>query len=1694
MDSSVCSPPARCAFNSSSPWDWLRHRDISTSHLGLLKPPGVRTNGHQVYTSLNAISILFSRAPLLLASVREREGSGVMSAASLTLRWVQGFPKQNIGFINNNTVCYPCGNYLIFINIETEKRSVLQCMNGKVGAIATNIPFQAVAFSDRKLKPNIYVYTFPELSRKAKLKGHAQLDYTSLEFSYCGTYLASYSAVPEYELILWNWEKKVMLCNKLQPGMEVSQMTFNPMNWHQLCLSSPSALSIWNIERNDKNYHLKSKSVNLPAEDGAYIYDTDGMVSCTEFKDTLFGPSLFVSSIAGLVGVEAETFKPKDDFHPLLHPTIHCWNATNELYVGCEEGHILLINAESLLVTILSRSPKIHSKDTSVNTMAFHKEGLFVSGNDGIVHSFTIKEMHYRVKDHFDVQEPVGSIIFSPDYTLLLIETLKGSVYTYTFGEEPKVKKILDAYGGNIQTIDFITPGNKYCMSVTILGEICIWLLENGSQVSKLHLRTEVNDMACCPSSLSVAMGTSTGYIHFLDVTDIELPQVVHKVFLTRSSIQHVHYDQKGQYLITGTSDGYIFILNAKPSQSFKVLGFTEMNGNIVQMSTVYISETKLVEVMVLIKTSKSEKSKLEMFSLPEATLTDPDNCCDERGRLKNDIIERRLYEVNYSLTSAILDSHSEQIYGYCGHVPYICSYGIPEKDSKVVVLKADIKMQSRHFGTGILCLSSHGKWLASTAKDGMLSIRDSNNLETFAQTPCHSYQGQGIQSMAFSLDGRFILVNGREDGAFVCLRWKKIPEYLAQEAAEHFQTLLDSLNSSIVKENSALLYMRASQLSLDSVSRQSAFSKAKSSVDSFSQDEHSGAADGANEQETTWLEKKDHEAVEKEVKEFSEKKKELKQGIRALAKTIQEMLKENDLAPQIAQLEVQEFTLDLEEMKKLYNENDKEVEKLRKETEMENLAKMYLWNVLKKECWDSMSVKGQVLMLRKHIVELHPVASSLDKKSNEEEEEEEEDEDELAKRDSSLPNYLLGSLCTSFGVDIGILNSQLELHTREEKINQIILLKDIIYKIKTTFNNEFDATFQQKQLEIARVRERNIRIQEIITDLELGEEVWQPEIEDCEKPDLVLTVEDNEIKVEKYLTPWQKEQAALAAAKELERLLLAQRNDFRRRALMEMMNGVLEVKKEDILKMEVPQPAFMLSKLDEIWTEEEMRQFKEYEKKVKELNEEKEKYKKSLDAELRKIQGSIQETTQIFDDNLRKLFERKVIAEMVIKQEELKITNLIFSLLLDEELSTRELGLNNFLERKQIEKKNTSKEVFMARDEVDAYRENYDNLVAEDKVIERGFKKEFAELSSHHAETLNKLFKRRPRLPRQRVHAESTTPFGNRLGSGKVKKDNLAQIMKAMDDLDDPHHMPEGLDPGVWQYFCAARRTKIENEQRVKQKAAGLLEMQAFLQRRIEEDEKVQMDIEKIFQEIFVLRKDKANYETDLTVQFLLKQGQVETENFHFLLDYSDSVIITRSIIEDLNNSIRAQGQKKVTNMVENKNYHKGIFQIEWEHKKMEMEMEDLNQKAWDVQMLFFSRAHQMYLQEEDHDLMIGFQISLMEQTIASIDKTHKKDVEAQKQLLKKLRKVNNLKDLANYALSCNLHEELVCIAERKHICQSIGVKLTCEKISRERYEATLQQQKLIDISKEQYELISILQAEVERLRMKTFPALIHM
>ncbi|KAM4775660.1 cilia- and flagella-associated protein 43 isoform 1-T1 [Cyanocitta cristata] len=1662
------------------------------------------------------------------------EGPARAAEAALEVSWVQGFSDKNFGFINDQTVCYPCGNYILFLDIKTKKTRALQCQTGQVGAFAANANSQVLAFSNRKLNPIISIYTFPELSKLTELKGDAQLDYTLLAFSFTGPYLASYSSIPEFVLSVWNWQENILLCSESQPGLTGTSLSFNPMNWQQLCFVAESSVTIWHLERCKDEHHLTRHPVELPDGHGTVTPHEDLFFPPSRNDDPYHGPDLPVSAIAGLEGDEAETFVPRNCIKTSVHPTAHCWTATSEIYMGCKEGYVLAIDTEKYSVSVLQQKapPEFMQKIADVVSyvrreaqkkkggkpnnvqkpvllaMAFCNEGLYAAGSEGILIFYHIKELQYEMKICADISQPISSLTFSPDYTSLLLVTDQGTVYSYKPAHSGEAVKLLDTSSSCFLAADFLTPGNNYCVSVTVSGEVQVWSLEDGTFLSKLNLGIEATSMACCPSSNSVAVGTQIGQICFVDVTKAEAPRVVHKIFLSKLPVLSLHYDQRGQFLIARATEGHIFILDARPSKLFQVLGYIVLADEVLHLSVISDLKNDLVEVMVLLNVTEVQQARLEIFHLSSAIATDNEKYVNEQGMFNASDLKKEQYDLDCPLSSAVR-LKDNIVYGYCTCAPFICKYHLSEENKleDPSVYSSEKRIPSNQFGSGLLCLSPNSQWLAAAAKDGVLFIYNTSTLDILAQKHCQSYQGGGIRSMVFSLDGNFILVNGENDCALVCLKWKEIKETEVEEAALYWQSLLEILNKSTSDENSFLKSMP--ELKFDPESTSKSLPEAPLKPSNAEVAEEDGNVTNTN--DMTWIGQKMQKVMREDARRFANQKEEVQMGIKKLRETIQKMMHENEQVPDIEKLEHWEFNLDLEEQERVQEEAERDVARVRKEIEMENLSYCYLQDLIKYDCWDVMCVKGRAVKcfhmdcqvsnyplkerskeeletLKKvlHLKKTETADLKAQKKNLEVDsetalsEEGEKAAEEVA--DDGASHCLNGSLSCQYGGDTSTLYHQCDLHTREQKLHQTILLKDVIYKVKTAFNEEFDAIVQQKEQEIARVKEANMKIREILEQLELQVEVWEPVLTDDEMPERALTVQDSEIKAEKYLTQEEKEQLELLAKLERERRLAAT-DDERLRALDDMMGGVLEIRREDVLKMDIPPPSF-ISRPEDLWSEEEKKTFEDYEKKVKELNEDKEEYREFLRNEWKKLEDSIKETTKNFDECVCKLSEKKVKSQMVIYQEELKIVNLIYALLLDEELDTREAGLHKFLTKKKKEKVKSARKILTAKNGVEAYTGPYKDAIHEGKSLEHHFIEEFADIPEDLLRELLQLYKHRPETPWTETLLDTANPYVK--GSPEDCQDALSLLMKAMDELDSPEHMPSALDQSVWERFCLARRNKMESEELVKWKARALEEMQTFLQRRVDENEKMKSELENIFQELTWLKEEKMKLQQNLMVQFLLKQGQVELGSSE-VPDYSDAVLINRSVVEELNSTLAAQGEKKITAMVEFKDFSKGIIQLEWEHKKMKMQIQDLTEKARDIVILPISKDCQLFLTVQNYDTHIAQHLAGMEQSLGVMDKLHKKNVKNHQKKVRELKKCIRLKEQANYELSLQLKEMLISVSERMHIIEAADTRDISEKITKQRYQEILKQKYLRNFIREQEKQLTILQSEAESLKPRT-------
>lgn len=143
--------------------------------------------------------------------------------------------------------------------------------------------------------------------------------------------------------------------------------------------------------------------------------------------------------------------------------------------------------------------------------------------------------------------------------------------------------------------------------------------------------------------------------------------------------------------------------------------------------------------------------------------------------------------------------------------------------------------------------------------------------------------------------------------------------------------------------------------------------------------------------------------------------------------------------------------------------------------------------------------------------------------------------------------------------------------------------------QLRDYFNKKFDELKTLKDTEMNMVLKRNARLRVIQSELAIiskllemppaqQEAIVDPRFEPDEIPDTIVKTEDHEISVAPYLTPSMECLLAREKAEKERRQMELMADDFKDRALMVMMDGVLEHRWEDEIKKTPPVPHCLVS------------------------------------------------------------------------------------------------------------------------------------------------------------------------------------------------------------------------------------------------------------------------------------------------------------------------------------------------------------------------------------------------------------------------------------------------------------------------------------------------------------------------------------
>lgn len=122
--------------------------------------------------------------------------------------------------------------------------------------------------------------------------------------------------------------------------------------------------------------------------------------------------------------------------------------------------------------------------------------------------------------------------------------------------------------------------------------------------------------------------------------------------------------------------------------------------------------------------------------------------------------------------------------------------------------------------------------------------------------------------------------------------------------------------------------------------------------------------------------------------------------------------------------------------------------------------------------------------------------------------------------------------------------------------------------------------------------------------------------------------------------------------------------------------------------------------------------------------------------------------------------------------------------------------------------------------------QEQYEQVVAEDRELDKSFKRDFSDCEPY-VDQLYKIFRKRPRGHRLKqgpsnegvkLDPTSQNPFAVKPSSaiGKQHTTDGTGEDDPMLELDSVAYMPEGLEYNVWDRFTVYRRRKVASEQRV--------------------------------------------------------------------------------------------------------------------------------------------------------------------------------------------------------------------------------------------------------------------------------------
>ncbi|XP_017339117.1 cilia- and flagella-associated protein 57 isoform X2 [Ictalurus punctatus] len=172
--------------------------------------------------------------------------------------------RNNLLFLDEQTIIFPSGNNCVLYNVHQRWTKfipgAMPCQQGPQGiqALAISPDRRYLAVSERREQGIITVYDIQseQCSKRQVLTGGSDRihEFVCMAFSADSKYLLGQSGGPAWTLFYWEWEKNEVIATVTTKRLGfVSQVSFNPKDNTQICVSGNYVFKIFTLENNSLN-------------------------------------------------------------------------------------------------------------------------------------------------------------------------------------------------------------------------------------------------------------------------------------------------------------------------------------------------------------------------------------------------------------------------------------------------------------------------------------------------------------------------------------------------------------------------------------------------------------------------------------------------------------------------------------------------------------------------------------------------------------------------------------------------------------------------------------------------------------------------------------------------------------------------------------------------------------------------------------------------------------------------------------------------------------------------------------------------------------------------------------------------------------------------------------------------------------------------------------------------------------------------------------------------------------------------------------------------------------------------------------------------------------------------------------------------------------------------------------------------